>query len=169
MQQNNGVVTVARDVDAPVQAVWDVLADGWAYATWVVGASRVREVDSGWPADGARIHHSFGVWPALVNDTTEVLRSSEPTELVLTARGWPTGEAKVVISIAPLGDQACTVRIEEDATSGPATAVPKPVRQLAIGLRNVEALKRLAYLAQGRHRERGATASASAPDDARRP
>ena len=36
-----------RSVDAPAEAVWDVLADGWQYATWVVGASRVRAVDPG--------------------------------------------------------------------------------------------------------------------------
>ena len=154
MQQNDGVVTVTRDVDAPTQAVWDVLADGWSYATWVVGASRVRGVDAGWPVEGARIHHSFGIWPALINDTTEVRRSSEPTELVLTARGWPAGQARVVISITPRGDQTCTVRIEEDATSGPGALIPKPLRQLAIGPRNMEALKRLAYLAEGRHRDR---------------
>ena len=47
MDQNDGVITVTRDVDAPGQAVWDVLADGWSYATWVVGASRVRDVDEG--------------------------------------------------------------------------------------------------------------------------
>lgn len=154
MQQNDGVVTVTRDVDAPTQAVWDVLADGWSYATWVVGASRVRGVDPSWPTEDARIHHSFGIWPMLINDSTVVLTSSEPTQLVLTARGWPAGEAKVVIGISPRGDQACTVKIEEDATSGPGALVPKPLRQLAIGPRNVEALRRLAYLAEGRHRER---------------
>ena len=36
---------VTRTVDAPAEAVWAVLADGWLYASWVVGASRVREVD----------------------------------------------------------------------------------------------------------------------------
>lgn len=154
MQQNDGVVTVTHDVDAPPQAVWDVLADGWSYATWVVGASRVRGVDVGWPAVGSRIHHSFGIWPALINDTTEVLRSSEPSELVLKARGWPAGEAQVVIAITPRGENGCTVRIEEDATSGPGTLVPKPLRQMAIGPRNVEALRRLGYLAEGRHRDR---------------
>lgn len=153
MDQNDGVVTVTRDIDAPGQAVWDVLADGWYYATWVVGASRVRDVDASWPAKDAQIHHSFGIWPALLNDTTQVERSVEPSELVLTARGWPAGEARVAISITPRGDRACTVKIEEDASSGPGKLIPKPVRQLAIGPRNVEALKRLAFLAEGRHRQ----------------
>ena len=152
MDQNDGVITVTRDVDAPGQAVWDVLADGWSYATWVVGASRVRDVDEGWPAQGTRIHHSFGIWPLLLDDTTKVESSTEPTALVLTARGWPAGEARVSLSITPRGEGACTVKIEEDATSGPGTLIPRPARQLAIGPRNVEALKRLAFLAEGRHR-----------------
>lgn len=152
MEQNDTLITVTRDVDAPAQAVWDVLADGWSYATWVVGASRVRDVDSGWPGEDTRIHHSFGLWPLLINDTTVVESSMEPSRLVLTARGWPAGEARVDISITPRGDGACTVKIEEDASSGPGKLIPKPVRQLAIGPRNVEALKRLALLAEGRHR-----------------
>lgn len=149
---SDGVVTVTRDVEAPREAVWDVLSDGWSYATWVVGAARVRDVDKAWPAEGARIHHSFGLWPALINDTTTVERSSELSGLVLTARGWPVGEARVVISITPRGDRACTVKIEEDATSGPGKMIARPVRQLAIGPRNVEALRRLALLAEGRSR-----------------
>ena len=157
MEHTSGVVPVSRDVDAPVQAVWDVLADGWSYATWVVGASRVRDVDLGWPAVGARIHHSFGLWPMLVDDTTEVLRSSEPGELVLRARGWPAGEAEVVLTVSSRGVETCSVSIEEDATSGPGTLIPRPARQLAIGSRNVETLKRLAYLAEGRHRDRAAS------------
>ena len=39
--------TVSRPVAAPPEAVWAVLADGWQYGTWVVGASRVRAVDPG--------------------------------------------------------------------------------------------------------------------------
>jgi NAD(P)-dependent dehydrogenase (short-subunit alcohol dehydrogenase family)/uncharacterized protein YndB with AHSA1/START domain len=148
----DGVITVTRDVQAPAEAVWRVLADGWSYATWVVGAARVRDVDDSWPAEGARIHHSFGLWPALINDTTHVEASVEPARLVLTARGWPVGEARVDISITPRGDAACTVKIEEDASDGPGKAVPRPVRQLAIGPRNVEALRRLALLAEGRFR-----------------
>jgi uncharacterized protein YndB with AHSA1/START domain len=153
-QLGNGVVTVTRQFGAPAQAVWDVLADGWFYATWVVGASRVRDVDQGWPAEGARLHHSFGVWPAVVSDTTHVLRSIGPSELVLQAKGWPAGEAEVVITLTPSGADSCTVAMAEDAVRGPGTLVPRPVRQLAIGRRNVEALRRLAYLAEGRHRER---------------
>ena len=150
MPNSRGVVTVSRNVHAPAEAVWQVLSDGWSYATWVVGASRVRDVDQPWPAVGARIHHSFGLWPVVVNDTTEVLESAKDRRLVLQARGWPAGEARVVITVTPATDQTCTVRIEEDAVTGPGKLVPQLVRQLLIGPRNVETLRRLAYLAEGR-------------------
>ncbi len=29
-----------------------MLSDGWLYASWVVGASRVRDVDPRWPSPG---------------------------------------------------------------------------------------------------------------------
>ena len=157
------VVVVHRDVDAPAQAVWDVLADGWLYATWVVGASRIRAVDLSWPARGSKIHHSFGVWPAVVDDTTEVLRSDEPATMVLQARGWPAGEAQVIIRIEERGASRCRVSIGEDAVRGPGTAVPRPVRQLAIGPRNIESLRRLAFLSEGRHRESLSDRPADAP------
>lgn len=124
----------------------------------MVGASRVRDVAVTWPAKGAQVQHSFGLWPALISDATTVERSVEPSLLVLTARGWPVGEARVVISVTPRGEQACTVTIEEDATAGPGTLVPRPARQLAIGPRNVETLRRLAYLAEGRFRNGGTSA-----------
>ena len=144
---------VSRQVAAPAEAVWAVLADGWQYATWVVGASRVRAVDAGWPQAGTRLHHSFGPWPAVISDATVSQEAQEPHHLVLTARGWPLGEARVEIEIVPDGPGSCTVSIAEDASKGPGTVVPMPVRQLGILPRNREALRRLAYIAEGRHRE----------------
>lgn len=149
---------VSRSVAAPAQAVWDVLGDGWLYATWVVGASRVRAVDLDWPAAGTRLHHSVGLWPALISDSTVAEMSQPPHHLVLTARGWPAGEARVEIEVVPDGPGTCTVSVAEDATAGPGRLIPLPVRQLMILPRNREALRRLALLAEGRHREATARA-----------
>lgn len=143
-----GVPSVDVTVDATAARVWEVLADGWVYTTWVVGASRVRAVDGTWPAEGASIHHSFGVWPAVVDDETRVVLSRPPSRLVLRARGRPLGEAVVDIRLEQAGDHRCTVSIAEDAVSGPGSLVPRAVRQLAITRRNTESLTRLRYLAE---------------------
>ena len=147
---------ISRIVNAPPDAVWSVLADGWLYATWVVGASRIREVDHGWPQVGCRIHHSVGLWPALIDDTTHVLACREGTELLLKARAWPAGEAHVRITLIAERADHTTVRMAEDATGGPGRLIPRPLRQALIGPRNVETLRRLALLAEGRYRDRPA-------------
>ena len=144
--------TVTRRVEAPVSAVWAVLADGWSYATWVVGASRVRTVDEGWPAADSRIHHSFGPWPLTIEDYTRAERSTPMSDLVLTARAWPLGEARVHLHLDSRGDTACDVSIREDAVRGPGTAIPGPLRHLILIPRNRETLFRLALMAEGRSR-----------------
>ena len=151
---DGGNAVVSRIVKAPPDAVWSVLADGWLYATWVVGASRIREVDLGWPRVGSRIHHSVGLWPALIDDTSHVLACREGTELVLKARAWPAGEAQVRITLTAERADHTSVSMVEDATGGPGRLIPRPLRQALIGPRNVETLRRLALLAEGRHRDR---------------
>ncbi len=68
------------------EQVFDVLRDGWLYPTWVVGASRMRGQDPSWPAVGSELHHSFGIWPFVIDDTTTVLEVDEPRRLVIEAR-----------------------------------------------------------------------------------
>ena len=107
----------------PPSAVWDVLADGWLYPVWVVGAARMREVDDHWPAVGARLHHSVGIWPVLIDDNTEVLESEPDQLLRLRTRGWPAGEAEVVIRLAAVG-AGTEIAIDEDAVDGPGSLRP---------------------------------------------
>ena len=138
-----------RLVHATPQEVWDVLSDGWLYPVWVVSASRMREVEKTWPAVGARLHHSGGIWPTLIDDNTEVVEMVELQSLSLRARGWPIGEARVDIRLEPVGAET-EVTISEDAVSGPGTLVPPPVRGLTLKWRNTETLRRLAYIAERR-------------------
>jgi uncharacterized protein YndB with AHSA1/START domain len=138
-----------RRMQATPQQVWDVLADGWLYPLWVVGASRMREVDDHWPAVGSRLHHSVGTWPLLIDDTTSVVEAVPGSLLVLEARAWPTGKAHVTLRLEAVGAET-DVTIEEDATDGPAVLIPKVVRDPMIGWRNVEAMRRLAYLVERR-------------------
>ncbi len=141
-----------RVVAATPDDVWKVLADGWLYPLWVVGATRMRGVDDNWPEKGSRIHHSVGVWPMLINDHTEVLDVVPGRSITLRARAWPVGEAKVTIRLSDVGAQTEVV-IEEDAIAGPGVLVPEPLKGLTLKWRNVETLRRLAFIAEGRHEE----------------
>jgi hypothetical protein len=135
--------------------VWAVLEDGWGYGMWVVGAARIREVDPDWPASGSRIHHSVGAWPVLLSDTSVVEHVDAPRLLQLKVKAWPTGEGRVVLTLTPTADGQTEVVMEERAVSGPATFIPTPAQDFVLHHRNVEALRRLAYLAEHRARSAG--------------
>lgn len=136
-------------IRATPERVWDVLADGWLYPLWVVGAVRMRRVDPGWPDVGTRIHHSVGLWPLLINDHTEVLEVREGEFLRLRARAWPARAAEIMIALVPHGAHT-DVRLEESVVSGPGALVPPPIEGLSLRWRNSEALRRLANIAEHR-------------------
>lgn len=145
---------MARDtriVNARPSDIWAVLANGWLYPSWVVGASRMRKVDADWPAVGATLHHSVGTWPLLLDDTTSVLLSRPAQVLRLRARAWPGGEAEVELRIRPAPGHAdrSEVVMLEHPVAGPGRWIPRPLVDLALHPRNRESLQRLAYLAEG--------------------
>ncbi|HWM75673.1 MAG TPA: SRPBCC family protein [Nocardioides sp.] len=143
MSENTRIVAATPD------QVWRVLADGWLYPLWVVGATRMRDVDEHWPAVGAKLHHSVGVWPLTLDDTTSVLEATPPSLLRMRARAWPGGEAEVEVQVEP-AEGGTRITIREDAVKGPGVLVPAPVRHLQLTWRNAEALQRLAYLVERR-------------------
>ncbi len=141
--------TTSRVLETDIDTVWSVLSDGWLYPLFVVGASRMREVDDAWPAPGSRLHHSVGSWPALLDDDTEVLDADPPRRLRLRARAWPSGEAEVEFSLEAQGSRTL-VEVSEDAVAGPGTLVPSLLRHPLLLWRNTETLRRLAYVAEHR-------------------
>lgn len=143
------MTSTSREIETAPEQVWAVLADGWLYPLWVVGATRMRDVDHAWPAEGTKLHHSAGVWPIVVDDDTEVLDCDPGRFLRLRARGWPLGEADVSITVTASGP-GTLVRIDEEAVSGPGAWVPRPVEAPLIRWRNTEALRRLALVAENR-------------------
>lgn len=150
------MATNVRRLTCRPDAVFRVLENGWLYPAWVVGASRMRDVDASWPKPGSRLHHSVGVWPALLNDVTSCTEWEPPHRAVFTARGWPFGEARVELEVRPHVD-GCLVRIQEYAVSGPAVLVPRPIADFAFRQRNAETLRRLAYIAESIDPESGET------------
>jgi len=143
------VATVSRVVEAEASRVWEVLSDGWLYPLWVVGASRMREVDDGWPAHGAQLHHSVGTWPVLVDDTTSVEVCEQGRRLVLRARAWPGGEAEVDIALSR-EESGTRITMAEEAVSGPGALIPSPVMDPLMKWRNTESLRRLALVVENR-------------------
>ncbi|AXT86704.1 polyketide cyclase [Aeromicrobium sp. A1-2] len=143
------MTTNRRTIAATPGEVWDVLADGWLYPLWVVGATRIRDVDDDWPTKGSRIHHSVGAWPVMIDDHTRVLDVVPGRSLTLRARAWPMGEADVVLRLSDVGVET-EVTIEEEVVSGPGTLIPSPVTALSLKWRNVETLRRLAFVVEGR-------------------
>jgi hypothetical protein len=144
------VAEVSLNVEAPVEAVWAVLADGWSYAGWVVGASHIRDVDTGWPKCGTRIHHSVGPWPLVIQDTTEVVRCEPGGLLELDARLWPVGAARITFTLRARSEALTEVRMAEQVVRGPSAFLPTFAQDLLLVPRNKETLQRLDALARGR-------------------
>lgn len=154
-----------RRFGCPPEAVFEVLADGWLYPAWVVGASRMRGVDTDWPARGTSLHHSVGIWPLVIDDVTVSREWAPPRRAVFRAKGWPIGEADVVVEVRPSGD-GCLVRIVERPAEGPGRFVPRFLTEPMLRIRNAETLRRLALIAEGRTAEaEGRPQPAPEPDD----
>jgi hypothetical protein len=144
------MVEVSTRVSATPEQVFAVIKDGWYFAAWVVGASRVRAVDANWPAVGSRIHHSIGPWPLSLNDTTWVQAVDENTMIELEARAWPLGSAWVRITLHPVSSTETEIRLAEKVNSGPARLLPGLAQAILLGPRNAESVRRLAGIAAGR-------------------
>ncbi|MGW5050329.1 SRPBCC family protein [Actinokineospora sp. NPDC004072] len=140
------MAAVSREIPVPVERVWGVLADGWTYASWVVGASHIRQVDAGWPEVGAAVHHSVGAWPLVINDVTRVRAVRVGEMLELDARLWPVGTATVRLELFPTATGTRVV-MSENARTGPAAALPDKLQDLLLVPRNKESLERLSALA----------------------
>ncbi|SEC94372.1 Polyketide cyclase / dehydrase and lipid transport [Nocardioides exalbidus] len=138
-----------RLVHATPEQVWSVIADGWLYPLWVVGAARMRDVDDSWPTAGSKLYHSVGSWPLLLDDETEVLDATPGRSITLRARAWPVGEAQVHLRLDSVGVET-EVRITEEPVSGPGALVPRPLVAPSLKWRNTETLRRLALVAEHR-------------------
>jgi uncharacterized protein YndB with AHSA1/START domain len=143
------MATVTAHIEASPHDVYGVLADGWTYSQWVVGTSHIRAVDAQWPAPGSRLHHGVGVWPLMIRDHTEVQEAEPDRRLLLTARGWPFGEAQVelVLTAEPGGTQ---LSIREEPIGGAAYLLRNRAGDALIYRRNVESMARLTALVERR-------------------
>jgi uncharacterized protein YndB with AHSA1/START domain len=142
-----------RTIGASAEEIFQVLADGWSYGGWVVGAAHVRDVDPDWPAVGSRLHHRVGPWPVSLDDSTRVVAVEPARLLELDARAWPVGAARIRVTLEPVDADRTRVRMAEHLTSPKARHIPQALQDLALVPRNRECLARLDDLAV--HRIRG--------------
>lgn len=143
------MATVTRRMHATRHDVFAVLADGWRYSNWVVGTSHMRAVEDAWPAAGSKLFHASGAWPLVGRDETEVREVEIDRRLELVARGRPIGEAKIVIELDDDGS-GCVVTLHETPIAGPGRWLHNPATEALLVRRNVEALARLAAMAERR-------------------
>ena len=151
--------TISRQIAVPPPQVFAVLADAWLIPVWLVGASHIRDVDENWPAVGSKLYHQVGAWPVAVSDSTEVAEVDPPHRLVLQARAWPAGEARVEIELQPDGG-GTKVIMTEGASRGPVRLIDNPLQRWVLRRRNIESLDRLATLAEKRPMPNAAAQSA---------
>ena len=140
MAENEIVIAAPRD------RVFGVLANPESYADWVVGASRVRDADSTWPAPGSRLHHSVGAEPLTIDDSTEVIECVEPERLVLLAHLGALGSFRVELVLRDDGGST-HVTMHEVAVDG-LSKLAEPVTSVGVAVRNKISLGRLKELAE---------------------
>lgn len=134
-------------IDATPERVFEVLDDARTYEFWVVGCKDIRAVDPEWPAVGAAFHHSVGVGPLTVKDSTSILEREHLRRLKLRARARPAGVAHVLIELEPDGS-GTDVAITEAPVEGLPAKLHNPVQDHLIHRRNEETLRRLRWLAE---------------------
>ena len=111
------------------------------------GTAESRAVSSNWPAPGARILHSIGTWPAVINDETVVESRTTGEELVLMAKIRPAAEARITMQLSDIPG-GCRVAMTEVAVSAPLRWVPDSVQLTGVAPRNRECTWRLAMIAE---------------------
>jgi uncharacterized protein YndB with AHSA1/START domain len=147
----NGMASNSRIIDVPREAVWAVLTDGFRYADWVVGTRAIRDVDADWPQPGSRLHYTVGYRPLRHDGHTEVLSVDPGRCLELEAHAWPFGSARITLRLED-ADRGCRIDLVEYPARGSAALLHNPVGDALLGLRNIEALRRLERAARSRQR-----------------
>jgi uncharacterized protein YndB with AHSA1/START domain len=133
-------------VDASPEAVWDVLADPYAYPQWVVGTDRTVDADAEWPRPDSKfkVHIALGY-----TDYTHSREVDPPRRIVLDAAGGPLGAFKITIELEPEGDGTHVTLLE--APTGPLKYLNWfPPVHYGIKFRNVESLKRFKRIVETR-------------------
>lgn len=135
-------IEVWAELPAPVEDVYDVLADPETYPAWLIGAQRIRSVDPDFPRPGSEFQHSVGPAPeASVDDRTRALEADRPHRLDLEVHAGPFhGVVDFELHRSAAGTSEVCLR--ESATG--ALALLTPLLRPIVYARNGRSLRRLA-------------------------
>jgi hypothetical protein len=136
-------------VRAGPEQVWAVLADGYAYAEWVVGTREVRRVDPGWPEPGTSLHFTAGLGPVRIEDRTTSRIADAGRRLELETHALPFGSLRISISIIPWGQDSVVI-IDEHPLRGASLLYENPLVEVLLTLRGRRMLRRFAGLVSRR-------------------
>ncbi|MGQ4598223.1 SRPBCC family protein [Nocardia sp. R6R-6] len=159
------MVHVETIIPTSPERIFAILADGWLFSAWVVGATHIREVDDDWPAVGSKLHYSAGVWPLTVDDTTEVVAMAPPRMLELEAKLRPLGSAWIRLELVATASGDTEIRMYEHSKHGLGALIPTTVQELLLVPRNKESLSRLADIAVGKARRAATRGEVGAGQD----
>jgi Polyketide cyclase / dehydrase and lipid transport len=146
------VAVVNAVVERLPEQVWDVLADGYAYADWVIGTSAIRAVDDGWPALGSSIHYTVGRGPLALRGRTTVRQLDKGRRLGLEADAGPLGSARIMIELSEWGEGTVVV-IDEHPLRGPVYWLHSAVSETLLLLRGRPMVNQLARVVERRHQD----------------
>ena len=139
---------------APRTHVFALLEGPSALAYFVVGTRKIRSFDAQWPKLHTEVHHSVGVGPFQLRDTTEVIENHPPNRLVLEARFRSFGVVTVDFELLEHAN-GTELLVEEYPVRG-LVALPGVSRLVdaIIALRNKEMLRRINRLVELREAQR---------------
>jgi uncharacterized protein YndB with AHSA1/START domain len=102
------VVRTGRIVEAPIDVVWDMVADARSYRTWTAMTASTLEREGDDTPDGVGAIRNFGTGNVLSRE--EVVAFEPPTHLgyVLLA-GLPIENYRADVRLVPLGPRSCRV------------------------------------------------------------
>ncbi len=135
----------ARNLDVPSETAFAAIADPSTYPDWLLGAANIRDIDDNWPSPGSRFHHTVGVRPFAITDSTEVLDIEPGTSLTLDVRARPLVSGIVHFTVGSNRDGSVITMLEEPAIR-PIGDLVRPLLDPTTHLRNQRSLARLESL-----------------------
>lgn len=145
---------VRRLMPASPERVFLALADPRTLHQFVVGTRTIRRFDPRWPDPGTRVHHSVGLGPFVLRDSTEVVSAEPPGRLLLRANIGPLGALAVDFRLEDAAE-GTELTVDERVVAGPFANGPLAalVNRL-LKVRNLETLRRLRRLVERREVQR---------------